>query len=77
MKGFISQLEEANMHNRLWQMSGEISSKERDENTVLEEHLLFEHLNRSVPEITEEVTVKLEDMIKQRIKDKVRNDFKM
>ena len=37
-------------------MKGEISSKERDENT---EHLLFEHLNRSVPEITEEVTVKL------------------
>ena len=71
MKGFISQLEEANILRQSWQMSGEVLSSERDGNTLLDEHLVT-HVNHPVPEITEEVTVKLEYIIKKRIKNKVR-----
>lgn len=71
MESYISKLEESNIDEKTWQMRGEVSSKERYQNTALEEDLQFDHVRQPVPEITEEVTIKLEDIIKQRIKDKV------
>lgn len=52
-------------------MSGEAGSKVREENSLLQEHLLFDHVTCPAPDITEEVTFALEDVIKQRIADKV------
>ena len=54
-------------------MGGEASSNIREENSLLQEDLLYEHVSRPAPEITEEVTFALEDIIKQRIIDKVRH----
>ena len=52
-------------------MTGEISSKGHGENTLLEEDLIFKDAAIPASEITEEVTLSLEDIITQRVKDKV------
>ena len=74
MKEQIEQWEAANLANLLdkpWQMRGEVMAKDRPENSLLQEDLVFEHVTRPPPEITEEVTCTLEKMIKERIRDKV------
>ena len=53
-------------------MTGEISSKGHGENTLLEETSFLKMLLYQLhAEITEEVTLSLEDIITQKIKDKV------
>ena len=74
MKAYIKKLEDANIANLInkpWQMRGEVMAKDRPENSLLQEDLVFEHVTRPPPEITEEVTRTLEDMVKERIRDKV------
>ena len=71
MKSYIEKLEAINIAEKPWQMTGEVTSKGRGENTLLEEDLLFKDASRPAPEITEEVTLTLEEIIKQRIKDQV------
>ena len=71
MKGHIARLEATNIATKSWQMSGETSARARPENSLLEEHLMFEAASRPAPEITEHDTRTLEDTIKQRIVDKV------
>lgn len=71
METHIAKLEATNLADKPWQMAGEITSERREENTLLEEDLLFEHGSRPAPEITEGTTLLLEDIIRQRIKDKV------
>jgi U3 small nucleolar RNA-associated protein MPP10 len=74
MTGYISNLEELNISEKKWQMSGEVTSRGRDENTLLEEDVQFEHVSRPAPDITNETTMALEDIIKQRIKHKIWDD---
>ena len=74
MKEQIEWYEAANLANLLdkpWQMRGEVTAKDRPENSLLQEDLVFEHVTCPPPEITEEVTYTLESMIKERIRDKV------
>ena len=71
MDKYIARLEATSLENKSWQMSGETSSRFRSENSLLEEDLIYDHVSRPAPEITEEVTHTLEDIIKQRIKDQV------
>ncbi|WKX99631.1 hypothetical protein Q1695_014483 [Nippostrongylus brasiliensis] len=74
LKQTITKLEEENLAPRSWQLSGEVTAQQREENELLETHVQFDHGIKKAPEITELFTEKLEDLIKQRIKDKVFDD---
>ncbi|CAN8029121.1 unnamed protein product [Ixodes persulcatus] len=74
LKKRIHQLEEKNLQPRTWRLQGEVEAKGRPENSLLQEHFMFEHATRQPAAITEETTRCLEDVILQRVKDKAWDD---
>ncbi|XP_046898502.1 U3 small nucleolar ribonucleoprotein protein MPP10 [Hypomesus transpacificus] len=74
MSDRIDELEKAALGDKPWQLTGEVSAQTRPENSMLEENVEFDQASRRAPAVTEETTLQLEDIIKQRIKDKVWDD---
>ncbi|XP_041074933.1 U3 small nucleolar ribonucleoprotein protein MPP10-like isoform X2 [Polyodon spathula] len=70
----IQELEKAALENKPWQLIGEVSGQKRPDNSLLEENLVFDQAARMAPVITEETTLYLDDIIKQRIKDQAWDD---
>nr|CAG4643346.1 EOG090X09DZ [Ilyocryptus agilis] len=74
LKAKIKELEEEAVAPKPWQLLGETKAELRPENALLEEDLFFDHTTRQAPVITEETTRTLEDIIRQRIKDRAFDD---
>jgi U3 small nucleolar RNA-associated protein MPP10 len=74
MQKEIERLEAENMAEKEWTMKGEVSSKGRPKNSLLEEDLDVDVAAKPVPVITEETTKTLEELIIQRIKDSAFDD---
>merc|ERR1712243_477018 len=70
----ISHLEDKALAEKPWQMAGEVSAPVREDNSLLAEHLDYDTAVRAAPVVTEDVARKLEDIIRQRVKDKAWDD---
>lgn len=70
----IQTLQKQMLDEKSWQLSGEVTAQKRPENSLMSESLVFDHASRMAPTITEETTLQLEDIIKQRIKDQLWDD---
>uniref|UniRef100_L7M7Y7 U3 small nucleolar ribonucleoprotein protein MPP10 n=1 Tax=Rhipicephalus pulchellus TaxID=72859 RepID=L7M7Y7_RHIPC len=74
IKKKIRQFEERNLEPRPWRLQGEVEATARPENSLLQEHIQFDHATRQPVAITDETTKCLEDVILQRIRDKAWDD---
>eukprot|EP01080_Neovahlkampfia_damariscottae_P000362 gene362-6776_t len=70
----MEELENKNIEKKKWQMSGEVSSNFRPQNSLLEEDVDFKHTSKVKPIITEEITQNLEEIILNRIINNIFDD---
>jgi len=63
----IEQLESENVGPKDWVLMGEVGSRTRPQNSLLEEDLEFERVTKAVPVVTEDTVQALEERIKARI----------
>lgn len=60
--------------DRPWALRGEINARQRPSDSLLEEAVDFDSLARPTPQITEERTEEIEDVIKRRIEESAWDD---
>ncbi|KAJ1915742.1 U3 snoRNP protein [Mycoemilia scoparia] len=72
MRKRIEKMEDEIVAEKEWTMKGEVGSRARPLNSLLEEDLTFDYASKPVPLVTEEQTETLEALIKRRIID---NEF--
>lgn len=70
----INELEEENLSKKHFLLRGEITGDRRPENSLLENNLDYDFVTKPAPLISEEITDKIEQIIKQRIKDQLWDD---
>ena len=63
----IARLESENVAPKEWMLMGEAGSRQRPQNSLLEEDLDFERVRKNAPVVTEEVVHNLEERIKARL----------
>ncbi len=69
LKEEIARLEDENVAKKDWTLMGEAGSRVRPQDSLLEQDLEFERAAKVTPQVTEEMTESLEDLIKRRILD--------
>jgi U3 small nucleolar RNA-associated protein MPP10 len=74
MKRRIEALEQENIGEKKWALKGEVSSKARPMNSLLEEDFEIEQASKPAPVIDETSTQTMDEMIIQRIKDRAWDD---
>ncbi|EST05324.1 Mpp10 protein [Kalmanozyma brasiliensis GHG001] len=70
LKEEIARLEDENVAKKDWTLMGEAGSRVRPQDSLLEQDLEFERAAKVTPQVTEEMTESIEDLIKRRILDR-------
>ncbi|SPO23631.1 related to MPP10 - component of the U3 small nucleolar ribonucleoprotein [Ustilago trichophora] len=69
LKEEIARLEDENVAKKDWTLMGEAGTRARPQDSLLEQDLEFERAAKVTPQVTEEMTESIEDLIKRRILD--------
>lgn len=67
LQNLITKLEDEAVDRKHWALTGEVDSAARPKDSLLQEDLEFDQVQKPVPVATQESTQSLEDIIKQRI----------
>lgn len=70
LKEEIARLEDENVAKKDWTLMGEAGTRARPQDSLLEQDLEFERAAKVTPQVTEEMTESIEDLIKRRILDR-------